>query len=56
MPSEGRMVSVSMQTNAMLHSGIAVGEFDTFFTISLKTQKTLFIVGNKIFISLKKDS
>lgn len=38
MPSEGRMVSVSMQTNAMLHSGISVGEFDTFLPFSQNSQ------------------
>lgn len=55
MPSEGRMVSVSMQTNFMLHSGIAVGELDTFFISSFETQRAFFIVGNKTFIRLKKD-
>lgn len=40
MPSEGRMVSVSMQTNFMLHFGITVGEFDTFLPILSKLRKS----------------
>lgn len=39
MPSEGRMVSVSVQTNFMLHSAIAVGGFDTFLPFLSKIRK-----------------